>query len=135
MFTVLRSFGCVSSQHSDASSRFAMVFSLDFNHAGQAAAGHLQARPTHTHTHTLTHTCVFPSHTAASPPDDDVGQMEGVSDHPSRDEFPGLLSNAGGTQHGDEVILEGGGCPWPWGVSAGDMSIIIIIIVFHGCEC
>ncbi|XP_068190713.1 unconventional myosin-XVIIIb-like isoform X1 [Antennarius striatus] len=42
MFTVLRSFGCVSSQHSDASSRFAMVFSLDLNHAGQAAAGHLQ---------------------------------------------------------------------------------------------
>ncbi|XP_042372413.1 unconventional myosin-XVIIIb-like, partial [Plectropomus leopardus] len=42
MFTILRSFGCVSSQHSDASSRFAMVFSLDFNHAGQAAAGHLQ---------------------------------------------------------------------------------------------
>ncbi|XP_067339392.1 unconventional myosin-XVIIIb-like isoform X1 [Channa argus] len=42
MFTVLRSFGCVSSQHSNASSRFAMVFSLDFNHAGQAAAGHLQ---------------------------------------------------------------------------------------------
>ncbi|XP_069557143.1 unconventional myosin-XVIIIb-like isoform X1 [Brachyistius frenatus] len=42
MFTVLRSFGCVSSQHSGASSRFAMVFSLDFNHAGQAAAGHLQ---------------------------------------------------------------------------------------------
>ncbi|XP_059213270.1 unconventional myosin-XVIIIb-like [Centropristis striata] len=42
MYTVLRSFGCVSSQHSDASSRFATVFSLDFNHAGQAAAGHLQ---------------------------------------------------------------------------------------------
>uniref|UniRef100_A0A8C6MID4 Myosin motor domain-containing protein n=1 Tax=Nothobranchius furzeri TaxID=105023 RepID=A0A8C6MID4_NOTFU len=42
MFTILRSFGCVSSPHSDASSRFAMVFSLDFNHAGQAAAGHLQ---------------------------------------------------------------------------------------------
>ncbi|XP_070706302.1 unconventional myosin-XVIIIb-like [Pempheris klunzingeri] len=42
MFTILRSFGCVSSQHSDASSRFAMVFSLDFNHAGQVAAGHLQ---------------------------------------------------------------------------------------------
>lgn len=42
MFTVLKSFGCVSSQHGDASSRFAMVFSLDFNHAGQAAAGHLQ---------------------------------------------------------------------------------------------
>ncbi|XP_058473212.1 unconventional myosin-XVIIIb-like [Solea solea] len=42
MFTVMRSFGCVSSQHSDASSRFAMVFSLDFNHAGQVAAGHLQ---------------------------------------------------------------------------------------------
>ncbi|XP_074546417.1 unconventional myosin-XVIIIb [Halichoeres trimaculatus] len=42
MFTILRSFGCVSSLHSDASSRFAMVFSLDFNHAGQAAAGHLQ---------------------------------------------------------------------------------------------
>ncbi|XP_047229414.1 unconventional myosin-XVIIIb-like isoform X1 [Girardinichthys multiradiatus] len=42
MFTILRSFGCVSSQHSDASSRFAMVFSLDFNHAGQVSAGHLQ---------------------------------------------------------------------------------------------
>ncbi|XP_030006849.1 unconventional myosin-XVIIIb isoform X2 [Sphaeramia orbicularis] len=42
MFTILRSFGCVSSAHSDASSRFAMMFSLDFNHAGQAAAGHLQ---------------------------------------------------------------------------------------------
>uniref|UniRef100_A0A8C4DC35 Myosin motor domain-containing protein n=1 Tax=Dicentrarchus labrax TaxID=13489 RepID=A0A8C4DC35_DICLA len=42
MFTILKSFGCVSSQHSDASSRFAMVFSLDFNHAGLAAAGHLQ---------------------------------------------------------------------------------------------
>ncbi|XP_036384413.1 unconventional myosin-XVIIIb-like [Megalops cyprinoides] len=42
MFTVLRSFGCVSSQHSEASSRFAMVFSIDFNHAGLAAAGHLQ---------------------------------------------------------------------------------------------
>lgn len=50
MFTVLKSFGCVNSQHSDASSRFAMVFSLDFNHAGQAAAGHLQARNTHTNT-------------------------------------------------------------------------------------
>ncbi|CAL9682431.1 unnamed protein product [Knipowitschia caucasica] len=42
MFTILKSFGCVSSPHSDASTRFAMVFSLDFNHAGQAAAGHLQ---------------------------------------------------------------------------------------------
>uniref|UniRef100_A0A3Q2Q8E1 Unconventional myosin-XVIIIb n=1 Tax=Fundulus heteroclitus TaxID=8078 RepID=A0A3Q2Q8E1_FUNHE len=42
MFTILRSFGCVSSQHSDASSRFAMVFSLDFNHAGQVSAGQLQ---------------------------------------------------------------------------------------------
>uniref|UniRef100_A0AAY4B364 Myosin motor domain-containing protein n=1 Tax=Denticeps clupeoides TaxID=299321 RepID=A0AAY4B364_9TELE len=42
VFTVLRSFGCVSSAHSEASSRFAMVLSLDFNHAGQAAAGHLQ---------------------------------------------------------------------------------------------
>ncbi|XP_041914327.1 unconventional myosin-XVIIIb-like isoform X1 [Alosa sapidissima] len=42
VFTVLRSFGCVSSPHSDASSRFAMVLSLDFNHAGHAAAGHLQ---------------------------------------------------------------------------------------------
>uniref|UniRef100_A0A096MAQ4 Myosin XVIIIB n=1 Tax=Poecilia formosa TaxID=48698 RepID=A0A096MAQ4_POEFO len=36
MFSILRSFGCVSSLHSDASSRFATVFSLDFNHAGQA---------------------------------------------------------------------------------------------------
>ncbi|XP_030625348.1 unconventional myosin-XVIIIb [Chanos chanos] len=42
VFTVLRSFGCVSSPHSEASSRFAMVLSLDFNHAGVAAAGHLQ---------------------------------------------------------------------------------------------
>ncbi|XP_071401391.1 unconventional myosin-XVIIIb-like [Centroberyx affinis] len=42
VFTILRSFGCVSSQRSDASSRFAMVLSLDFNHAGLAAAGHLQ---------------------------------------------------------------------------------------------
>ncbi|KAM9455976.1 unconventional myosin-XVIIIb [Clarias gariepinus] len=42
MFTVLHSFGCVSSHQSEASSRFAMVFSLDFNHKGLAAAGHLQ---------------------------------------------------------------------------------------------
>ncbi|KAI7793466.1 putative unconventional myosin-XVIIIb, partial [Triplophysa rosa] len=42
VFTVLRSFGCVSSPHSDASNRFAMVLSLDFNHAGLAAAAHLQ---------------------------------------------------------------------------------------------
>ncbi|XP_058268245.1 unconventional myosin-XVIIIb-like isoform X2 [Hemibagrus wyckioides] len=42
MFTVLRSFGCVISHHSEASSRFAMVLSLDFNHKGIAAAGHLQ---------------------------------------------------------------------------------------------
>ncbi|XP_077354527.1 unconventional myosin-XVIIIb isoform X4 [Festucalex cinctus] len=42
MFTVLKSFGCVASAHSDASSRFAMLFSLDFNHAGRAAAGQLQ---------------------------------------------------------------------------------------------
>lgn len=54
MFTILKSFGCVSSQHSDASSRFAMVFSLDFNHAGQAAAGHLQVQCMHMHM--LTHT-------------------------------------------------------------------------------
>ncbi|XP_073686333.1 unconventional myosin-XVIIIb-like [Garra rufa] len=42
VFTVLRSFGCVSSSHSEASNRFAMVLSLDFNHAGLAAAAHLQ---------------------------------------------------------------------------------------------
>ncbi|TTK47635.1 Unconventional myosin-XVIIIb [Bagarius yarrelli] len=42
MFTVLHSFGCVSSPHSEASSRFAMVLSLDFNHKGLAAAAHLQ---------------------------------------------------------------------------------------------
>ncbi|XP_067289283.1 unconventional myosin-XVIIIb-like isoform X2 [Pseudorasbora parva] len=42
VFTVLRSFGCVSSSHSEASTRFAMVLSLDFNHAGHAAAAHLQ---------------------------------------------------------------------------------------------
>ncbi|XP_057675064.1 unconventional myosin-XVIIIb-like isoform X1 [Corythoichthys intestinalis] len=41
-FTVLKSFGCVTSPHSDASSRFATLFSLDFNHAGRVAAGHLQ---------------------------------------------------------------------------------------------
>uniref|UniRef100_A0A8C2H325 Myosin motor domain-containing protein n=1 Tax=Cyprinus carpio TaxID=7962 RepID=A0A8C2H325_CYPCA len=42
VFTVLRSFGCVSSSHSEASSRFAMVLSLDFNHAALTAAAHLQ---------------------------------------------------------------------------------------------
>ncbi|XP_072570134.1 unconventional myosin-XVIIIb isoform X2 [Paramormyrops kingsleyae] len=42
VFTVLRSFGCVSSQHSEASSRVAAVLSIDFNHAGLAAGGHLQ---------------------------------------------------------------------------------------------
>uniref|UniRef100_A0A672RBB2 Unconventional myosin-XVIIIb-like n=1 Tax=Sinocyclocheilus grahami TaxID=75366 RepID=A0A672RBB2_SINGR len=42
VFTVLRSFGCVNSSHSEASTRFAMVLSLDFNHAGLAAAAHLQ---------------------------------------------------------------------------------------------
>ncbi|XP_029108765.1 unconventional myosin-XVIIIb [Scleropages formosus] len=42
VFAVLRSFGCVSSPHSDASSRFAMLLSLDFNHAGLVAGGHLQ---------------------------------------------------------------------------------------------
>ncbi|MCJ8742359.1 hypothetical protein PDJAM_G00081270 [Pangasius djambal] len=42
MFTVLHSFGCVSSHHSDASSRFAMVLSLDFNNKGLVAAAHLQ---------------------------------------------------------------------------------------------
>lgn len=42
MFTVLRSFGCVSTQQSEASTRFAMVLSLDFNHKGLATAGHLQ---------------------------------------------------------------------------------------------
>ncbi|KAI4890434.1 hypothetical protein NFI96_010803 [Prochilodus magdalenae] len=42
VFTVLRSFGCVNSPHSEASTRFAMVLSLDFNHKGLAASGHLQ---------------------------------------------------------------------------------------------
>jgi myosin-18 len=42
VFSILRSFGCVSSPHSDASSRFAMVLSLDFNNAGLIAGGHLQ---------------------------------------------------------------------------------------------
>ncbi|KAJ8339533.1 hypothetical protein SKAU_G00363190 [Synaphobranchus kaupii] len=42
VFTVLRSFGCVSSKHSEASTRFAMVLSIDFNHAGLAAAAHVQ---------------------------------------------------------------------------------------------
>ncbi|KAF4082136.1 hypothetical protein AMELA_G00148240 [Ameiurus melas] len=42
MFTVLHSFGCVSSHDSEASNRFAMVLSLDFNHKGLVAAGHLQ---------------------------------------------------------------------------------------------
>ncbi|KAG7277810.1 hypothetical protein CRUP_026111, partial [Coryphaenoides rupestris] len=42
VFSILRSFGCVSSPHSDASSRFAMVLSLDFNNAGLVAGGHLQ---------------------------------------------------------------------------------------------
>ncbi|XP_048876504.1 LOW QUALITY PROTEIN: unconventional myosin-XVIIIb-like [Brienomyrus brachyistius] len=42
VFTVLRSFGCVSSQHSEASSRVAALLSIDFNHAGLAAGGQLQ---------------------------------------------------------------------------------------------
>ncbi|XP_076842626.1 unconventional myosin-XVIIIb isoform X2 [Brachyhypopomus gauderio] len=42
VFTVLRSFGGVSSPHSDASTRFAMVLSLDFNHKGLVAAAQLQ---------------------------------------------------------------------------------------------
>ncbi|KAM4808061.1 unconventional myosin-XVIIIb [Rhinophrynus dorsalis] len=42
MFTVLKSFGCVSTNECSNSSRFSMVMSLDFNAAGRITAGHLQ---------------------------------------------------------------------------------------------
>lgn len=103
MFTVLKSFGCVNSQHSDASSRFAMVFSLDFNHAGQAAAGHLQARNTHKHVQHSRHTHRYDTHVFFLQPDDDAGQVEGLSHDSRREQLPGLLSDAGGNQHRDEV--------------------------------
>ncbi|KAM8960687.1 unconventional myosin-XVIIIb [Pelodytes ibericus] len=42
MFTILKSFGCVSTDECSNSSRFSMVMSLDFNAAGRVTAGHLQ---------------------------------------------------------------------------------------------
>ncbi|KAG8455740.1 hypothetical protein GDO86_001797, partial [Hymenochirus boettgeri] len=42
MFTVLKSFGCVSTKENTNSTRFSMVMSLDFNAAGRITAGHLQ---------------------------------------------------------------------------------------------
>lgn len=39
--------------------------------------------------------------------DHDAGQVESVSENPRRGKLPGLLSDAGGTQCGDEV-----NCPW-----------------------
>ncbi|OCU01703.1 hypothetical protein XELAEV_180074945mg, partial [Xenopus laevis] len=42
MFTVLKSFGCVTTRESSNSTRFSMVMSLDFNAAGRITAGHLQ---------------------------------------------------------------------------------------------
>ncbi|KAM4707086.1 unconventional myosin-XVIIIb [Discoglossus pictus] len=42
MFTILKSFGCVSTTENRNSTRFSMVMSLDFNAAGRITAGHLQ---------------------------------------------------------------------------------------------
>nr|XP_015221540.1 PREDICTED: unconventional myosin-XVIIIb [Lepisosteus oculatus] len=42
VLTVLRAFGCVKTRHCDSSSRFSMVLSLDFNHAGRVSAAHVQ---------------------------------------------------------------------------------------------
>ncbi|MBN3306909.1 MY18B protein, partial [Amia calva] len=42
VFTVLRSFGSVSSRHSPASSRVSTVISLDYSHRGKVAGAHLQ---------------------------------------------------------------------------------------------
>ncbi|XP_075681988.1 unconventional myosin-XVIIIb [Rhinoderma darwinii] len=42
MFTILKSFGGVSTSECDNSTRFSMVMSLDFNSAGRVTAGHLQ---------------------------------------------------------------------------------------------
>ncbi|XP_075070551.1 unconventional myosin-XVIIIb isoform X2 [Mixophyes fleayi] len=42
MFTILKSFGCVSTSDCNNSTRFSMVMSLDFNAAGRVTAGHLQ---------------------------------------------------------------------------------------------
>ncbi|XP_059105711.1 unconventional myosin-XVIIIb-like [Peromyscus eremicus] len=41
-FTVLRAFGCVSTDHSRRATRFAMVTSLDFNATGRVTAAQLQ---------------------------------------------------------------------------------------------
>ncbi|XP_041095969.1 unconventional myosin-XVIIIb [Polyodon spathula] len=42
IFTVLQSFGSVTTQHNSSSTRFSMVLALDFSHAGKVAAAHLQ---------------------------------------------------------------------------------------------
>ncbi|MGH0175090.1 UNVERIFIED_CONTAM: hypothetical protein FKN15_069555 [Acipenser sinensis] len=42
IFTVLQSVGSVTTQHNSSSTRFSMVLSLDFSHAGKVAAAHLQ---------------------------------------------------------------------------------------------
>ncbi|XP_053325374.1 unconventional myosin-XVIIIb [Spea bombifrons] len=42
MFTILKSFGCVSTNECSNSTRFSMIMSLDFNAAGRITAGHLQ---------------------------------------------------------------------------------------------
>ncbi|XP_069817429.1 unconventional myosin-XVIIIb isoform X2 [Dendropsophus ebraccatus] len=42
MFTILKSFGGVSTSDCNNSTRFSMVMSLDFNSAGRVTAGHLQ---------------------------------------------------------------------------------------------
>ncbi|XP_040272499.1 unconventional myosin-XVIIIb isoform X1 [Bufo bufo] len=42
MFTILKSFGGVSTSECNNSTRFSMIMSLDFNSAGRVTAGHLQ---------------------------------------------------------------------------------------------
>ena len=51
-----------------------------------------------------THTKIRYSQLLLPPPDDDAGQVEGLSHDSRREQLPGLLSDAGGNQHGDEVI-------------------------------
>ncbi|XP_072332857.1 unconventional myosin-XVIIIb-like isoform X2 [Scyliorhinus torazame] len=42
MFTILRAFGTISTPQNNATTRFSMVASLDFNQAGRVSAAHLQ---------------------------------------------------------------------------------------------
>lgn len=47
MFTVLGAFGAVSTEQNSSSTRFSMIFSLDFSAAGRITAAHLQVPQRH----------------------------------------------------------------------------------------